>query len=60
MKSLAKAVINFVRREDGLTPVEYAVMLAVITVICIPAVTALGSNANKTFTTINHALGSAS
>ena len=35
--------------EDGPTAVEYAVMLALIIVVCITAITALGSNANNTF-----------
>ena len=56
MKSLTKAVLNFVTREDGPTSVEYAVMLALIVVVCITAITALGSNANKTFSNISHSL----
>ena len=40
---------NFLRREDGPTAVEYAVMLALIVVVCITAITALGSNAKQTF-----------
>ncbi|MFM8272503.1 MAG: Flp family type IVb pilin, partial [Gemmata sp.] len=35
--------------EDGPTAVEYAVMLALIVVVCIAAITTLGSNANSTF-----------
>jgi pilus assembly protein Flp/PilA len=46
------AVSQFVRREDGPTAVEYAVMLALIIVVCVSAVTALGSNANATFTNV--------
>jgi len=60
MKSLAKAVMNFVKQENGPTAVEYAIMLALIIVVCIAAVSALGLNANKTFTTISHAITSAS
>jgi pilus assembly protein Flp/PilA len=43
------AVKNFLKREDGPTAVEYAVMLALIIVVCIAAITALGSNASNTF-----------
>ncbi len=43
---------NFVRNEDGPTAVEYAVMLALIVVVCIGAITTLGGNANKTFTAV--------
>jgi pilus assembly protein Flp/PilA len=41
--------VNFVKNEDGPTAVEYAVMLALIIVVCITAITTLGSNANNTF-----------
>jgi len=47
----------FLQAEDGPTAVEYAVMLALIVVVCITAITALGSNANKVFS--NVALNSA-
>ena len=60
MRNLAKSVVNFLKREDGPTAVEYAVMLALIIVVCIGAITALGSNANKTFTTVGTAIGGAS
>ena len=33
---------NFLHREDGPTSVEYAVMLALITMVCVSAVTFLG------------------
>ena len=49
MRNLKNAVVNFLKREDGPTAVEYAVMLALIIVVCIAAITALGSNANNTF-----------
>jgi pilus assembly protein Flp/PilA len=53
------SVANFLKREDGPTAVEYAVMLALIIVVCIVAITALGTNANKTFTTVKTAIGNA-
>jgi pilus assembly protein Flp/PilA len=43
---------EFLRAEDGPTAVEYAVMLALIVVVCITAITALGSNANKVFSNV--------
>ena len=49
MKKLARWAANFLKREDGPTAVEYAVMLAMIIVVCIAAITALGSNASQTF-----------
>jgi len=57
MKNLTQAVVNFMKREDGPTAVEYAVMLALIVVVCITAITALGSNANKTFTSVSNVIG---
>jgi pilus assembly protein Flp/PilA len=41
--------VEFVNAEDGPTAVEYAVMLALIVVVCLVAITAMGTAANKTF-----------
>ena len=60
MKKVLTWVRNFVNKEDGPTAVEYAVMLALIIVVCIVAITTLGTNANKTFTTVGTAIGNAS
>ena len=49
MKNMTRSLVNFLKREDGPTAVEYAVMLALIIVVCIIAITALGSNASGTF-----------
>jgi pilus assembly protein Flp/PilA len=49
MSKFIKSVVNFVKAEDGPTAVEYAVMLALIIVVCIAAVTTLGTNASATF-----------
>jgi pilus assembly protein Flp/PilA len=51
-KSRMRNIVNFLKREDGPTAVEYAVMLALIIVVCLVAITALGTNANATFTTV--------
>ena len=48
-QSLLKKTVRFLKKEDGPTAVEYAVMLALIIVVCIAAITTLGSNANETF-----------
>jgi len=40
---------NFLEREDGPTAVEYAVMLALIVVVCITTIGTLGNNANTVF-----------
>jgi pilus assembly protein Flp/PilA len=46
---MTRAIIRFLKGEDGPTAVEYAVMLALIVVVCIAAITVLGKNANDTF-----------
>jgi len=60
MRKLSQFAVEFLKREDGPTAVEYAVMLALIIVVCIGAVTTLGSNASKTFTSVGNAISSAS
>jgi pilus assembly protein Flp/PilA len=60
MQNLTKFVSEFITREDGPTAVEYAVMLALIVVVCIGAITTLGSNAKTTFTSVGTAIGGAS
>jgi len=42
MRKFTDAVVNFMKREDGPTAVEYAVMLALIIVVCLAAITTLG------------------
>jgi pilus assembly protein Flp/PilA len=54
---LRNSVVRFIRNEDGPTAVEYAVMLALIIVVCISAITTLGSNANLTFQAVGAQVG---
>jgi pilus assembly protein Flp/PilA len=56
MRNLTKSVVEFLKKEDGPTAVEYAVMLALIIVVCIAAVTTLGSNANSTFSYVGSSI----
>jgi pilus assembly protein Flp/PilA len=58
MSRLMQWVCTFVRREDGPTAVEYAVMLALIIVVCVAAITTLGQNANNTFSSVGNTIGS--
>ncbi len=60
LSKFVQASIQFLSREDGPTAVEYAVMLALIIVVCIAAITALGTNANATFTSVSNTIGSTS
>lgn len=49
MKLFAKKVQRFLVSEDGPTAVEYAVMLALIVIVCLSAITAIGTEASTTF-----------
>jgi pilus assembly protein Flp/PilA len=60
LSHLSRFVTDFISKEDGPTAVEYAVMLALIIVVCIGAITTLGQNANTTFTSVGTAIGSTS
>jgi pilus assembly protein Flp/PilA len=52
MRKWQQKLWQFVQSEDGPTAVEYAVMLALIVVVCIGAITTLGKNANNTFSNV--------
>jgi pilus assembly protein Flp/PilA len=52
MRKFKNALVKFLKAEDGPTAVEYAVMLALIIVVCIAAITTLGSNANQVFSNL--------
>jgi pilus assembly protein Flp/PilA len=58
MKRWVESVRKFIAGEDGPTAVEYAVMLALIIVVCLVAIGQIGTNANTTFTTIANSLSS--
>ena len=49
MKSLAMKMHRFLVSEDGPTAVEYAVMLALIVIVCLTAISSIGSSASETF-----------
>ena len=57
MRQFTQHLVSFLKNEDGPTAVEYAVMLALIIVVCIAAITALGSNANNTFSYVGTQVG---
>jgi len=58
MKSLAQKVQRFLVSEDGPTAVEYAVMLALIVIVCLTAISSIGTKANTTFTRVAASMGS--
>ena len=52
MSTLLLKARRFLVSEDGPTAVEYAVMLALIIVVCLTAIQAIGTNANATFQSV--------
>ena len=56
MKNLTNSIKRFLDSEDGPTAVEYAVMLALIVVVCLTAIQAVGTNANTKFNAVANAL----
>ena len=57
MNAFALSVKKFLVSEDGPTAVEYAVMLALIVIVCLTAIQAIGTNAAATFDASANALG---
>ena len=60
MRHCIEVIKSFVLEEDGPTAVEYAVMLALIIVVCIVVIGQLGTNASGTFNRVKNHLASAS
>jgi pilus assembly protein Flp/PilA len=60
MRRFLTGVREFLAAEDGPTAVEYAVMLALIIVVCIAAVRLIGTKASETFSYVGGQLSTAS
>jgi pilus assembly protein Flp/PilA len=56
MRKFINTIVAFAKDESGPTAVEYAVMLALIIVVCITAITTLGTNANSTFSSVGSSI----
>ena len=52
MKNFVTKVQRFLKSEDGPTAVEYAIMLALIVIVCLTAITSVGTAANSAFQNI--------
>jgi pilus assembly protein Flp/PilA len=52
MSSLYQSLLRFLKNEEGPTAVEYAVMLALIVVVCITAIGSVGNNAKGVFNNV--------
>jgi pilus assembly protein Flp/PilA len=59
MSILARKFREFVGSEDGPTATEYAIMLALIIVVCIATIGALGSRVNTIFGSVSTAMDAA-
>jgi pilus assembly protein Flp/PilA len=57
LATIRNQFVDFLRSEDGPTAVEYAVMLALIIVVCLSAIQILGTNANSAFNTVGQSIG---
>jgi pilus assembly protein Flp/PilA len=60
MLSVTNRIRRFLVSEDGPTAVEYAVMLALIIIVCLAAIGSIGTNAKTTFTNVANSLGAGS
>jgi pilus assembly protein Flp/PilA len=58
MRSFLSRVRRFLTAEDGPTAVEYAVMLALIIVVALTAIQAVGNRTSATFNNIANKLPS--
>jgi len=56
MKKLMNRAKSFLRDEEGATATEYAVMLALIIVISLAAISALGDKVSDVFVDIESAM----
>lgn len=56
MKNITNSIKQFLASEDGPTAVEYAVMLALIVIVCLTAIGTIGTNANTKFEAVGTAL----
>jgi pilus assembly protein Flp/PilA len=48
-----KTIARFLKNEDGATAIEYGLIAALIAVVIIGAVTAVGTNLSTTFTNVS-------
>ena len=56
MNAFALKIRQFLVSEDGPTAVEYAVMLALIIIVCLTAISSIGTNASTTFNNVSKSI----
>lgn len=54
MNALVRRAIQFLKNEDGPTAVEYAIMMTLIIVVCMVAISTLGTNTSNTYTYVSN------
>ena len=60
MRQALRFAARFLSSDDGPTAVEYAVMLALIVIVCLSAIRTIGTNAKTTFTNVAGSIAGAS
>jgi len=60
MRRLQEWMVEFLKNEEGPTAVEYAVMLALIIVVCLAAITTIGTSSSQQFSNVGSAINSSS
>jgi pilus assembly protein Flp/PilA len=56
MRRFASRAVKFLKAEDGPTAVEYAVMLALVIVVCVTAIATLGTNSKGVYVKVGNTL----
>ena len=57
MQFWTRRIKTFLHSEEGPTAVEYAVLLALIIIICLASIRILGTNSNKAYGTVGASIG---
>jgi pilus assembly protein Flp/PilA len=58
MKTITKTVRRFLASDAGPTAVEYAVMLALVIIVCVAAIAAVGTHTSGVFNDATQSLPS--
>lgn len=56
LRRVAETANVFIHEDEGATMVEYGLMVALIAIVCILAITSIGTNLNSAFTDIASSL----
>jgi pilus assembly protein Flp/PilA len=56
MNHLVQGIERFISEEEGVTMVEYGLIASLIAIVCIAAITLVGTNLKQVFTNIENCL----